>query len=258
MRRARGGFTLIEIIVVVLIMAVMLGTAVLTVGTGVKSAHLRDAARTVQMYTRHAKAVALLKQRPVVLLFEEISENGEFVKSRISLSFSDDASSGGGVIGSARGGGADGRMRNIYGELVGADAEEAAAGLVAEPASADGGEAKDPLMAEPREFDGIRVHAELREEQQEASRVSMFSNVDNLLKRNSEAKAKAKAKAAEKKGDLSDPEEEKEEDKETSFSVVYEANGRCEPYTVRVYKDGGDEERALVVNIGQFGRTITE
>ena len=48
-----------------------------------------------------------------------------------------------------------------------------------------------------------------------------------------------------------------EEEKESSFSVVYEANGRCDPFLVTVFKDGTDERDGLTVSIGRFGRTVT-
>ena len=48
------------------------------------------------------------------------------------------------------------------------------------------------------------------------------------------------------------------EEKENSFSVVYEANGRCEPFVVRVFKDGMEDRDALTVNINRFGRPVTE
>ena len=51
---------------------------------------------------------------------------------------------------------------------------------------------------------------------------------------------------------------EEVEEKENSFSVVYEANGRCEPFVVRVFKDGMEDRDALTVNINRFGRPVTE
>ena len=274
----KRGFTLIEIIIVLSIMAVILGSAVMNVATGMKSARLRDAARTVQLYTRHAKAVALLKGRPVVLQFEEVMENGEFAKSRVSISFSGDATSGDSGIGVGRGGSgsSDGKTRTLSGLVVGGNAVDG--GVMSPDAmSVDGvdasagegaGEVQDPLMAQPREFEGIRIKAGLRDERVERPRISVFSTADFLLKKKAEETAR-RTRAAEKKAEESgawrdekdksaDGELPEEEEKESTFSVVYEANGRCEPFTVTVYKDGTDERDGLTVNIGRFGRTVTE
>jgi len=259
----RSGFTLVEIIIVLAIMAVIMGSAVMSVGTGMKSARLRDAARAVQLYTRHAKAVALLKGRPVVLQFEEVMENGEFVKSRISLAFSGDAAAGGSAIGvgHAGSGGSDGLTRTLSGIVVGGDT-----GGESEPVADGGGEAQDPLMAEPREFEGIRINATTRSEEEVRPRISVFSTADFLMKKTAEEKAR-KAQAASAKAEaegvltknVKDADEDKpEEEKESSFSVVYEANGRCEPFVVNVYKDGTDERDGLKVSIGRFGRPVTE
>ena len=190
---ARSGFTLIEVIIVLVIMAVIMGTAVLSVSSGMRSAAVRDAARTVQLYVRHAKAVALLKQRPVVLQFEEVNENGEFVKSRISLTFSGDAQGGGQGIGMARGAmAADGLTRTLSGQLVGAEAF--AGDDVMPSASPSAGDAPDPLMAEPREFQGVRISAMLQDETQTRPRISVFSNVDVLLKKKAAETERAKEK----------------------------------------------------------------
>jgi prepilin-type N-terminal cleavage/methylation domain-containing protein len=261
---ARSGFTLIEVIIVLVIMAVIMGTAVLSVSSGMRSAAVRDAARTVQLYVRHAKAVALLKQRPVVLQFEEVNENGEFVKSRISLTFSGDAQGGGQGIGMARGAmAADGLTRTLSGQLVGAEAF--AGDDVMPSASPSAGDAPDPLMAEPREFQGVRISAMLQDETQTRPRISVFSNVDVLLKKKAaeteRAKEKERAAAERSMGVVigrSDDDQREVEEKENSFSVVYEANGRCEPFVVRVFKDGMEDRDALTVNINRFGRPVTE
>lgn len=242
-------------------MAIITGTAVLSVGTGMKSSKLRDAARAVQLYTRHAKAVALLKQRPVVLLFEQVCENGAFVKSRVSISYSGDAGGSGGTgigVGHNGSGASDGRTRTLSGLIVGADDMTDMDGMVVEPPPAAGEAADDPLMAQPREFEGIRIDARLREEEVQRPRVSVFSNVDVLLnkKKAEEARTREAERAARERDGFDDAAQDPEE-KEASFSVVYEANGRCEPFQVTVYKDGADERDGLTVSIGRFGRTVT-
>ena len=255
----KRGFTLIEILIALVIMAIIVGTAVASVGAGMKSARLSDAARAVQQYARHAKAVALLKQRPVVLTFEEIVENGEFVKSRISMTYSADApsestgASGGAGFGVS--GSSSGEVRTLSGKILGVDVEGEAPS-----ASPEDGEAPDPLAAEPREFEGIRIHAEDKENLElNRPRISVFSNVDTLMRKAADQKAKARERAAENGVDEPSVDgETKDEDKESTYSVVYEANGRCEPYVVKVWKEGSNEDAAMIINIGRFGRPVTK
>ena len=252
----RRGFTLIEVLVVLIIMAVLVGTAVTSLSAGLKSARMRDATRAVQQYVRHAKAVALLKQRPVVITFEEISENGEFVKSRISMDYSGDAvqEQGATPLGqgfAVSGGGAT----TLSGRSV--DEEAGAAVPAGDPSPED-----DPLAAPPREFEGIHVRGELQENREEArARISVFSNVDVLLRKSAAEREKAAQAEREKTGapseDADTAESGEEKDEEQTFSAVYEANGRCDPYVVRVWKDGDDENDAMTISVGRFGRTVT-
>ncbi|MGN0845836.1 MAG: Tfp pilus assembly protein FimT/FimU, partial [Kiritimatiellia bacterium] len=155
----KSGFTLIEILVALVIVGILVGTAVVSFGAGVKSAQMADATRAVQQCASHARAIALLKQRPVVLTFEEIVEDGTFVKSRISASYSKDAeadgagASGGAGFGVA--GGAGGRVLTLSGQPVGLDEP----GEEGEDAALD-----DPLSSEPRDFPGIHIRCQQREE----------------------------------------------------------------------------------------------
>lgn len=249
----KSGFTLIEILVALMIVGLLVGTAAVSLGAGVKSAQMADAARAVQQYAGHARAIALLKQRPVVLTVEEIAEGGVFVKSRLSTSYGKDAeaegagASGGAGFGVA--GAAGGQVLTLSGVAVEA---------------ADGGadEADDPLAPEPRDFEGIHIRAERKEEQEaRRSRISVFSTADLLLRRNREQQERARARRAEADGEEAPPDDAAAEagaGREEAFSVVYEPNGRCAPYRVKIWKDGADEARALVLEVGRFGRVVED
>ena len=254
----RRGFTLIEVLVVLIIMAILVGTAVTSLSAGLKSAHMRDATRAVQQYVRHAKAVALLKQRPVVLTFEEITENGAFVKSRISMDYSGDATQEQSATPLGQGFAVGGVASTLSGKPI--DEGDASAPVV--PSNGGISPEDDPLAAPPREFEGIHVRGELQENREETrARISVFSNVDVLLRKSAAEREKAVRTEREKAGLPSDEEgtdesgEEKDEDQ--TFSAVYEANGRCDPYVIRVWKDGDDEKDALSISVGRFGRTVT-
>ena len=249
----KNGFTLIEILVALVIVGILVGTAAVSLGAGVKSAQMADAARAVQQYAGHARAIALLKQRPVVLTITEIAEDGTFVKSRLSTSYGKDAeaegagASGGAGFGVA--GAAAGRVLTLSGMPVeGAEVGDAPADL-----------ADDPLAPEPRDFEGIHIRGQLKEDlETRRSRISVFSTADLLLRRNREQQEKARAKHEEEGGEPADGAVEAEPDREATFSVVYEPNGRCDPYLVKIWKDGASEDKAMTLEVGRFGRVVED
>ena len=251
----KSGFTLIEILVALVIVGILVGTAAVSLGAGVKSAQMADATRAVQQYAGHARAIALLKQRPVVLTIEEIVEDGVFVKSRVSTSYSKDASAGGEGVSHGAGFGAAGSGQGGVVTLAGlpVDGEDAGA--------AEAEDEDDPLSPEPRDFEGLHIKGELKEDlEKKRSRISVYSNVDTLRRQNREQQEKAKAKLLEENGvaaDGTDPAAE-EQTAESSFSVVYEPNGRCDPYFVKIWKDGTDEAKAVSLEVGRFGRVVED
>lgn len=249
----KSGFTLIEILVALVIVGILVGTAAVSLGAGVKSAQMADATRAVQQCAGHARAIALLKQRAVVLTIEEVVEDGVFVKSRVSTSYSKDAEAeGAGASGGAGFGvaGANGtRVLTLSGVQVDAsDTDEEAESQ------------EDPLSVEPREFEGIHVRGLLKESlEQKRSRISVFSTADYQLRRIQEQQDKTRAKL-EERGAFQEASDASSAtaDRETSFSVVYEPNGRCDPFIVKIWKDGTDEEKAVSLEVGRFGRVVED
>ena len=94
---------------------------------------------------------------------------------------------------------------------------------------------------------------------QKRSRISVYSNVDTLRRQNREQQAKAKAKL-EESGVAADGTDSAAEEQTTdsSFSIVYEPNGRCDPFQVKIWKDGTDEEKAVTLEVGRFGRVVED
>ena len=248
----KSGFTLIEILVALVIVGILVGTAAVSLGAGVKSAQMADATRAVQQYAGHARAIALLKQRPVVLTIEEFVEDGVFVKSRISVSYSKDASSEGEGISHGAGFGPAGSGQGGVVTLAGVPVDEEDAG------GAEVEDVNDPLSPEPRDFEGVHIRGELKGDlAQKRSRISVYSNVDTLRRQNREQQAKAKLEESGVAADGTDSAAE-EQTTDSSFSIVYEPNGRCDPFLVKIWKDGTDEEKAVTLEVGRFGRVVED
>ena len=81
----RRGFTLVELLVVVAIIAVMLSTAALSVGSGTASVRMKNAVRSVWQLSGYARTMALLRQHAVVVTYSEVWEGDTFVKSKIEV-----------------------------------------------------------------------------------------------------------------------------------------------------------------------------
>ena len=90
-------------------------------------------------------------------------------------------------------------------------------------------------------------------EQKSANRISVFSNVDYLLGKYKEKKTEEAKAASEQPADQQAfPANGSGEDQEP-VSLVWEANGRCDPHRVLVYLDGKNPESGLCINIDRFG-----
>jgi general secretion pathway protein H len=64
----QGGFTLLEVMVVVVLIGILAGMVRLAVGDGGRGAQLKDTARVLQQLTRVAADEAMLTSRPVALV----------------------------------------------------------------------------------------------------------------------------------------------------------------------------------------------
>ena len=90
-------------------------------------------------------------------------------------------------------------------------------------------------------------------EQKSANKISVFSNVDYLLGKYKEKKAEDEKAAAEKAAESDRSQAPAGIDDQEPVSVVWEANGRCDPHRVWVYLDGKQPESGLCINIDRFG-----
>ena len=261
MRRA---FTLIEILVVVAIMAIMATSAVLGVRAGQDAARVKGATRDIMASIRHARSMALVMMQPAVITYSTIHVNDE-VCAQIKVD-------GAKLMGKA----SSDTVQTLSGEIVMRDGTKVE-DVKKKKASADeeakvllddsGGDSMEDYLFAPLSNEvmrGVRIKVAVgdelssfeQEEKKTANKISVFSNVDYLLgkykekeKKAEEDKAAAEKKSVESQSSVPAGSEEDQE----PVSVVWEANGRCDPHRVWVYLDGSTPEKGLCIKIDHFG-----
>ena len=267
----RAGFTFIEILIVVGIIVIMLATAVMSVASGRGAVQVKEATRGVIQLSRYAYALALLKQRPVVVTFHH---NGK-IEVRIS--------------GEATGSAEVGKPSDpIYREVAGVatlTAEEYAAGNAEDDAdmpnapkkkgmSQTKGEAEDGAGGGGKgspddERNGLffsrRVldPEELAKEDAEGEYKGVTFTVEVLgedgepLDSDVAASLSLQQPKREKKNADGEIEQENEEPADTvaPVSVTYETNGNVNPHRVTIRGEGESEmSEGLVINISRSGK----
>ena len=258
----RAGFTLIEILIVVGIIAIMLASAVMSVASGRGAVQVKEATRGVVQLSRYASALALLRQRPVVVTFHKKGK----VEVRISGESTDT-----GEIGNP----SDPIYQEVNGEVtqtaaeIAAEAEEEGADDAS--ASSTKGDPKDEkkgffytrqalnpeeLAKEDAEgeYDGVEITVEVLGEDGEPlppelaaarslkqpERKKLVVDVFNSLDIGKE----------DEKDEDSEPEEE-----DLPVSVTYETNGNVNPHRIIIrLKDASATDEGFAINISRSGK----
>ena len=254
MRRA---FTLIEVLVVVAIMATMVSVAALSVRSGQDAARVKGAARDLMAAIRHARSMALVMMQPAVITYSTARIDDE-ICAQVSVE-------GAKMISSS----SSDTVETLSGEIVNRDgtpvedkrrtkaAEEEEPSVIGEK----GGESMEDILFAPISAEvvkGVRIKVTMgdellqseEEDEKKANKISVFSNVDYLLGKYKEKKSE-EAKAAEERA-ADAPPSKSDEDQEP-VSLVWEANGRCDPHRVWVYLDGKKPESGLCIKVDRFG-----
>ena len=223
MKHARTGFTIVELLIVIIIIGVMAFLVGPSISTGSDYARLKAASRGVVQLSRYSRTMALLRQTRIELVF---SSDG---KLRV------EAASGGGE------------------SLVSADAF-ARTNLVE-----DAGDIETPAVSPPSEDEAGRgssyqmADLEIEKEYEQIS--FRFEGYTDTMDDGSGLDRLASYRTD---GDGSGGDSEDGEGS-SSFRVQYRSNGTCRPFRVRIIA-GGDELEYMIVSVNMLGvaRVLTE
>lgn len=262
---ARKAFTLVELLVIIAIMGAMATVSVLSIRSGQGAARMKGASRDIFATVRQARSVALVTQQPAIITYSETEVDGEKC-ARVEINSAKLVSTKGVV-----------KAETLTGDVVyvGGDGESAEETTKVEfgedgasVTTTKGGESIEEVLFAPMADEivkGVRIKVTIGDELLEvqerettrAAKVSVFSNVDYLLGKFSEAEerkaADAKAKEAEDAGAQDSGGAASAYDLQEKVSVVWEVNGRCEPHRIWVYEDGSDPDKGLCISVDRFG-----
>ncbi len=246
--------------VVVAIMAITVSVAVVSVRSGQDAARVKGATRDFMAAIRHARSLALVKMQPVVITYEVGKVDGE-VCAQVRVD-------GAELINES----SSPTVQTLSGETVMRDGSKVddsrkvskAKGEEKELLDDKGGDSMTDVLFAPISTEvakGVRLKVTMGnellatevDEKKKANKISVFSNVDYLLGKYKTHKA-AEKKAEEEKSEKDDSSSATpaEEDQEP-VSLVWEANGRCEPHRIWIYLDGKKPESGLSIKVDRFG-----
>ena len=262
MRRA---FTLMEMLVVIALVGLLISVGVISIRAGKGAARVKGATRDIYAAIRHARSTALVTAQPAIITYSTVMVDGEVMaKAELtSVKLFDTARDLSDV-------------QTLSGEPVKQSEEESASvtkgsknGKGDPSPTTDGGasegegESLSEFLFAPVDADvvkGMRLKVVVGDEDLKVadtgrkSKISVFSNVDYLLGRFSDAKAEAKKKEAEKAAEAGEgADSPADEELQAEVSVAWEANGRVEPHRVWVYADGQKPEDGLLIQVDRFG-----
>lgn len=258
----RAGFTLIEIMIVVGIIVIMLATAVMSVASGRGAVRVKEATRGVIQLSRYASALALLRQRPVVVTFHH---NGK-IEVRISgeATGSDEAGSPSDPIYRE----VDGKTTLTAAEYSAEDDEEEDESPPEKVRDAAAGGSTGASSALPDGEKGyfytkrVLDPETLAKEDTEGTYQGVTFTVEVLgedgepLDRDLAAARSLRQPERERKNADGEPVDEKlEEEAEPPVSVTYETNGNVNPHRIIVRLEGESEaEEGFAINISRSGK----
>jgi type II secretion system protein H len=227
--RRPGGFTLVELLVVMVIIGVMALVILPSFGTGSDVARIKTASRGVMQMTRYARTMAVLYQTPMDLV---ITSSGELRVERRG--------------GASGGAGAATEGEDAQSEAWRPSAERQELDELATPT--DGGEAaagegggSGYVMADlnaSKRYEQIRFVVALDEEALESEEAELQIEVE-----------------ADEESEDADESNWVDSDRERPrmARIPFETNGRCLPFVVQVMAGDEDAVDRITVKVDRFG-----
>ena len=260
----RGAFTLLELLTVIAILGLLTAVAVISVARGQGAARMKGSVRDVFATVRIARSTALVTQQPCVITFStEKTEDG--CSSKVEIDRANMFTGGsatrartlGGEWRDISGGDSDDAGKRRDARSAGrSDGRDSGSAEEQQPEPQSEGESMEEILFAPvsaEVFKGICIKVLTEDEELEDSReideakrsmISTFSNVDFLLGKYRAAKAKEKeaARAAEEQNAQTPaaPSAGAAGAETGSKSVIWQTNGRSDPHTIYVYREGSD------------------
>ena len=270
----KRGFTLIELLIVVAIIGVMMAGALLSLDSGRDVARLREASRGVAQMAHYANALALLRQRPVVVTYTQKTGEGGAPIACIDVRLSGESMA-------VAGGGQP--AEPIYREVDGLDTSVAGVQAAMEDA-AEGGSGGDKSVAErtgvfftrqildpdelakedaSRVFEGISLELELLGEDgavvDERTAALLKDQAEGILNN----RKTAIAAWSNTRGEIDTGKAEDEKDDagsqvdQSPDHVIFETNGNCQPHRVILRLAGEDAKSdGLPITVTRSGKVI--
>ncbi len=268
----KRGFTLIELLIVVAIIGVMMAGALLNLGSGRDVARLKEASRGVAQMAHYANALALLRQRSVVLTYTQKKGEGDVPIARIDVRLSGES-----MAAASSGQPAEPIYREVNGQDTSvAGAREAVQDASEGPSIGDSAAGRTGLFftrqilnpAElakedaSREFEGISLELELLGEDgaavDERTAIMLKDQAEGILN-NRTAAIKAWSNVRGEIDTGKDGEKDGKDDDSAQDSspdhVIFETNGNCQPHRVTLRMAGEDAKSdGLAITVSRSGK----
>ena len=270
----KRGFTLIELLIVVAIIGVMMAGALLSLDSGRDIARLKEASRGVAQMAHYANALALLRQRPVVVTYTQKTGEGGAPIACIDVRLSGESMA---VAGNAQ------PAEPIYREVDGQDTSAAGVQATLEEA-AEGGSEDGKSVAEragvfftrqildpdelakedaSRVFEGVSLELELLGEDgavvDERTAALLKDQAEGILNNRKTAIAAWSNTRGEIDTGTAGDEKDDEGNQEVQSPdhVIFETNGNCQPHRVTLRMAGEDgKSEGLPITVTRSGKVI--